>query len=89
MNTAEFSANSDLTSKQALHNPYDKQVNCFVISCSHMNKTLQVSIGNDFFSFQYLQNVITDAHFYQRDRMGRLVSIFKISFELILVVLSR
>ena len=33
-----------------------------------------ITIGSDFIPDDYLQNMITDTHFYQRDRMGRLVA---------------
>jgi len=58
VNTAEFDTNTDLTSEQALSNPYNQLV----------------SIGTDFLSIFWMQSVLTDAHFYQRDRMGRLLT---------------
>jgi len=58
VSTAEFSTTEELTSKEALNNPYYPLV----------------TIGDDFLNANYMQNVITDAHFEQRDRMGRLVT---------------
>eukprot|EP00163_Fabomonas_tropica_P008338 TRINITY_DN17957_c0_g1_i1.p1 TRINITY_DN17957_c0_g1~~TRINITY_DN17957_c0_g1_i1.p1 ORF type:complete len:443 (+),score=64.00 TRINITY_DN17957_c0_g1_i1:96-1424(+) len=48
----------DLTSAQALKNPY----------------TPALTLTNNFFPFLYLETSITDTHFIQRDRMGRLVT---------------
>jgi len=47
-----------VTSPEALADPY----------------TRTVTIGNNFINQQFLQNVITDTHFYARDRMGRLIT---------------
>lgn len=54
-----FSANKGtVTSQQALANPY----------------TERVQLARKFLSFSPLQHVITDSHFAERDRMGRLVT---------------
>jgi len=45
-------------SKTALHNPYDEGI----------------TLATDFWFIPYLRNVILDAHFVQRDRMGRLLT---------------
>ena len=34
----------------------------------------EISFTTDFFDFRYMENVITDTHFAQRDRMGRLMA---------------
>ena len=36
--------------------------------------TDDITIAADFLSLPWMQNIITDTHFYQRDRMGRLVA---------------
>ncbi|HET8667131.1 MAG TPA: hypothetical protein VFM10_04060, partial [Terriglobales bacterium] len=46
---------SELTSKEALRNPYFPRV----------------AVVRDFLKFPILQNTITDSHFAKRDRMGR------------------
>lgn len=55
-----FSAqNGTVTSAQALSNPYNRYM----------------ALGqNDFIASAFLQNTITDSHFAQRDRQGRLVT---------------
>jgi len=54
-----FTAEFDtVTSPQALANPY----------------TRTVTLGNSFIDQPYLQGVISDTHFQQRDRMGRTVT---------------
>ncbi len=54
-----FSAqHGTITSKDALKNPYQSRV----------------TIARDFLSLPYLQSTITDSHFYERDRMGRLMT---------------
>lgn len=45
-------------SDEALANPYDKEV----------------SLSRDFLTIPFLQRVITDSHFSDRDRMGRLIT---------------
>ncbi len=48
-----------VTTAQALNNPYDRSV----------------TIGtNDFISAPYMQNIITDSHYSQRDRQGRHIT---------------
>jgi len=47
-----------VTSAQALADPYKKAI----------------TLSGDFFSFAGLQDIITDPHFFQRDRMGRLLT---------------
>eukprot|EP01121_Diplochlamys_sp_Union-15-3_P009606 TRINITY_DN2618_c0_g4_i1.p1 TRINITY_DN2618_c0_g4~~TRINITY_DN2618_c0_g4_i1.p1 ORF type:complete len:336 (+),score=51.65 TRINITY_DN2618_c0_g4_i1:54-1061(+) len=47
-----------VTSSEALADPYHPSI----------------TIGVDFFYYPYLRGVITDTHFYQRDRMGRSVA---------------
>jgi len=47
-----------IVSKEALENPYDRKL----------------TIGYGFINHPYLTNVITDSHFYERDRMGRYVA---------------
>jgi len=49
---------TSITSPEALNNPYHRGV----------------TIATDFIYNPLLQNVITDTHFYERDRMGRLVT---------------
>ncbi len=60
LGTNYFSAqNGTVTSAQALKNPYNRYM----------------AIGqNDFISSSFLQNTITDSHFTQRDRQGRLIT---------------
>jgi len=54
-----FTAQYDtIVSKEALDNPYDRKL----------------TIGYGFINQPYLTNVITDSHFYERDRMGRSVA---------------
>lgn len=51
--------NGTVTTAQALANPYDRSV----------------TIGtNDFVSVPYMQNIITDSHYTQRDRQGRHIT---------------
>jgi len=47
-----------VTSPEALADPYNRRV----------------TIGDNFIHNSFLQNVITDTHFYERDRMGRLIT---------------
>lgn len=60
LGTVYFSAqNGTVTSAQALKNPYNRYM----------------TIGeNDFILSGFLQNTITDSHFTQRDRQGRLIT---------------
>jgi cyanophycinase len=54
-----FSAMQDtVTSPEALANPYDRKV----------------SLERDFLDFPSMKGIITDSHFSQRERMGRLVT---------------
>lgn len=48
-----------VTTAQALANPYDRSVTICV---------------NDFISVPYMQNIITDSHYTQRDRQGRHIT---------------
>jgi|TARA_B110000008_G_scaffold256744_1_gene274397 cyanophycinase len=47
-----------IESEEALHNP--------------MNEA--ITLTNHFFNLPFMLNIITDTHFYQRDRMGRLIT---------------
>jgi len=47
------------TSAEALANPY----------CANMN-----GLKNDFVNLTYMNNVVSDTHFYERDRMGRYLT---------------
>jgi cyanophycinase len=51
--------NGTITSAQALANPYDRSLTIGV---------------NDFVSAPYMQNIITDSHYTQRDRQGRHIT---------------
>lgn len=51
-------ANGTVTSADALANPYGRRV----------------ALERDFFTFPLMQQVITDSHFVERDRMGRFVT---------------
>jgi len=49
---------NSITSDQALDNPYSPDL----------------TLGDNFLQYTLLRNVITDTHFYQRDRMGRSIT---------------
>jgi cyanophycinase-like exopeptidase len=52
------SCSGSVTSSEALGNPYHRYI----------------SFTYDFFNWPFLENVITDSHFVERDRMGRLMA---------------
>jgi cyanophycinase len=60
MGKAVYDACNDASaqSKLALADPYNDEI----------------SFTDDFFEWRYMENVITDTHFAQRDRMGRLLA---------------
>jgi len=49
---------NSIESSDAMRNPYSKDI----------------TLGKNFMQNQFLQNVLVDAHFYERDRMGRLLT---------------
>lgn len=68
----DFSAvNGSVTSSEALADPYNPAV---VLDSGFVNETDFVAAQGMPSALRYLDNVITDSHFQQRDRFGRLVT---------------
>lgn len=68
----DFSAtNGSITSPEALANPYDSRV---TIDSGFVNEPDYASSPGGASVLRYLDNLITDSHFQQRDRLGRLVT---------------
>ncbi len=68
----DFSAqNGTITSVEALANPYDSRV---ILDSGFVNETDFVAAKGAPSVLRYLDNLVTDSHFEQRDRMGRLLT---------------
>lgn len=63
--------NGSITSSEALANPYDPAV---ALDSGFVNETDFVATHGESSVLRYLDNLITDSHFQQRDRFGRLVT---------------
>ena len=69
----DFSAqNGTITSAEALANPYDSRV---ILDSGFVNEgDFTTTVSGQQSVLRYLDNLVTDSHFQQRDRMGRLVT---------------
>jgi cyanophycinase len=68
----DFSAQlGTITSAEALANPYDSRV---ILDSGFVNEGDFTAESGQHSVLHYLDNLVTDSHFQQRDRMGRLVT---------------